>query len=196
MDGLYIAELQGVDIIERLKGREHQVVILVLEIVVRLVVPGLVNRKARDMDPRGCRRLWVPMTLGVFPHGILLVCLGQLAVIYSQALEQEPTPVGGTLGEDALVPLGEEGDDYYGLFEAQDHRGIVQEGEGSEERYHVEQDGRDLQGVGNLEKAHDGILLQVGTGVGLDVGEALEVVLEGIELEGGEAALCELACLR
>lgn len=58
------------------------------------------------------------MALGVFPPLLLLLCLGQLAVIYSQALEQKLPPIGGTVGEDALVPLGEKGDDYDGLFEA------------------------------------------------------------------------------
>lgn len=59
----------------------------------------------------------------------------------------------------------------------------------------MEEDGRDLESIGHLEEAHEGVLLEVGAGVGLDIGEALEVVLEGVELERGEAALGEPARL-
>lgn len=119
----------------------------------------------------------------------------QLAIVHRQALEQELAPIRSALGEHALTPLGQEGDDYDDLLESQYDGRIVEEGEGSEEGDHVEEDGRDLEGIGDLEEADEGVLLEVGAGVGLDIGEALEVVLERVELEGGEAALCEPAGL-
>jgi hypothetical protein len=101
----------------------------------------------------------------------------ELAIVHSQTLEEQLPTVHGALGQDSPVSLGQDCDNHNHLLQAQDGRGILKEGERAKEGNQLEKHSGHTQDVGDLEKARNGLLLQVAE-LAFVVGQAFEDILE------------------